>query len=163
MRRFGTDEILHFGRPLTAHLIETARWLERWGSQPAIVAAGAFHSIYGTEEFRAKAVSLYRRPEIQRIIGEDAEVLVYLFCMADRRVLFSRQAAASMSIPLPSIDTHVELDEFRFAALLEMEAANIVDAALHQPDAPPTAGSFWLAQFKLVRHRLLRQCLRRRL
>jgi hypothetical protein len=29
VRRFGTGEILHFGRPLTAHLIETGRWLER--------------------------------------------------------------------------------------------------------------------------------------
>lgn len=58
IRRFETDEILHFGRPLTVHLIETARWLEKWGCHPTLIAAGAFHSIYGTEkEFREKALS----------------------------------------------------------------------------------------------------------
>ncbi|MFL9996737.1 hypothetical protein PQR34_35395 [Paraburkholderia sediminicola] len=154
VRRFGTDEILHFGRPLTAHLIETGRWLARWGSQPTLVAAGAFHSIYGTEEFREKAVPVERRSEIRKIIGEEAEDLVYLFCMADRRALFSGQAAAPYCVSLPSMDTHVELDEFTFAALIELEAANIVDGALHQPDAPPTAGSFWLARFESVRNRL---------
>jgi hypothetical protein len=154
VRRFGTDEVLHFGRPLTAHLIETGRWLERWGSPPTLVAAGAFHSIYGTEEFREKAVSVERRSEIREIIGEEAEELVYLFCMVDRRALFSGQAAEPYYVPLPSMDTHVELEEFKFAALIELEAANIVDGALHQPDAPPTAGSFWLARFESVRNRL---------
>jgi hypothetical protein len=154
LQRFGTDEVLHFGRPLTAHLIETGRWLERWGSNPSLIAAGAFHSIYGTEEFREKAISTERRPEIQDIIGEEAEVLAYLFCIADRRALFSGQVGAPYSVPLPSMDTRIDLDELTFAALLEMEAANIVDGALHQPDAPPTAGSFWLARFESVRNRL---------
>ncbi|WP_321871938.1 DUF6817 domain-containing protein [Paraburkholderia tropica] len=154
MRRFGTDEILHFGRPLTAHLIETGRWLERWGSPPTLVAAGAFHSIYGTEEFREKAVSVDRRSEIREIIGEEAENLVYFFCMADRSALFSGQAAAPYSVPLPSMNVSVDLDEVTFRALLEMEAANIIDSALHQPNAPPAAGSFWLARFESVRNRL---------
>ncbi|WP_322093597.1 DUF6817 domain-containing protein [Paraburkholderia bannensis] len=154
VRRFGTDEILHFGRPLTAHLIETGRWLERWGSQPTLVAAGAFHSIYGTEEFREKAVSVDRRSEIREIIDEEAENLVYLFCMADRSALFSGQAAAPYSVPLPSMNASVDLDEITFRALLEMEAANIIDSALHQPNAPPAAGSSWLARFESVRNRL---------
>lgn len=38
--------------------------------------------------------------------------------------------------------------------LMELEAANIVDRALHQPDAPPAAGPFWLARFESVRLRL---------
>jgi hypothetical protein len=31
VREFGTQGIFHFGRPLTAHLIETAKWLDKWG------------------------------------------------------------------------------------------------------------------------------------
>ncbi|MFM0154877.1 hypothetical protein PQQ99_37230 [Paraburkholderia sediminicola] len=154
VRKFGTDSILHFGRPLTSHLVETGRWLEKWGSPRTLVAAGAFHSIYGTEEFREKAVPLERRPEIQQIIGEEAEALVYLFCLADRRALFSGQAAAPYSVSLPSMGTCVDLDELTFTALLELEAANIVDGALHQPVAPPSAGPFWLGRFESVRHQL---------
>lgn len=85
--------------------------------------------------------------------GEEAETPVYLFCLADRRALFSGQAAAPYSAPLPSMVTHVDLDERTIAALLELEAANIVDGALHQPNAPPSAGSFWLARFESVQHR----------
>ncbi|WP_438392415.1 DUF6817 domain-containing protein [Caballeronia sp. DA-9] len=154
VRKFGTDAIMHFGRPLTVHLIETGRWLEKRGSSPALVAAGAFHSIYGTEEFRVSAVSLERRPEVRQIIGKEAEALVYLFCTADRGALFSGQTAAPYSVPLPSVATRANLDEATFAALLELEAANIVDSALHQPDAPPTAGQFWLARFESVKTRL---------
>ncbi|MDT8840006.1 hypothetical protein ParKJ_21490 [Paraburkholderia fungorum] len=154
MCKFGTDQIFHFGRPLTSHLVETGRWLEKRGNPRTLVAAGAFHSIYGTEEFREKAVSLERRPEIQQIIGEEAEALVYLFCLADRGALFSGQAAVPCSVPLPSTGTCVDLDEPTFAALLELEAANIGDGALHQPDAPPAAGPFWLARFESVRLRL---------
>ncbi|MFL9867847.1 hypothetical protein PQR67_27040 [Paraburkholderia fungorum] len=151
VRKFGTDQIFHFGRPLTSHLVETSRWLTTWGSPRALVAAGAFHSIYGTEEFRERAVSLERRPEIREIIGEEAEALVYLFCLADRHALFSAQAAGSYSVPLPSLGTRAELDEPTFAALLELEAANIVDSALHQADAPSTAGRFWLERFESVK------------
>ncbi|MGF6575133.1 hypothetical protein ABH945_007262 [Paraburkholderia sp. GAS333] len=151
VRKFGTDQIFHFRRPLTSHLIETGRWIAKWGGPHALVAAAAFHSIYGTEEFREKAVSLERRPEIQEIIGEDAEALVYLFCLADRHAFFSAQAAGAYSVPLPSLGTLAELDEPTFAALLELEAANIVDSALHQPDAPPAAGRFWLDRFKSVK------------
>jgi hypothetical protein len=153
VRKFGTDAIGHFGRPLTVHLIETGRWLEKWGSSRELVAAGAFHSIYGTEEFREKAVGLERRPEIQQVIGEEAERLVYLFCLADRRALFSGQSAPC-SVPLPSTGACVDLDELTLAALLELEAANIVDGALHQPDAPAAAGEFWMARFESVKPRL---------
>lgn len=154
VRGFGTQNIFHFGRPLTAHLIETARWLEQWGASRVLVRAGTFHSIYGTEEFREKAVPLEQRPRIQQIIGDDAENLVYLFCMANRHTFFAGQVAAPYRIPLPSLDTEVEVGDATFSALLEIEAANIVDGALHQPDAPPAAGPFWLARFESVKGKL---------
>lgn len=34
VREFGSQRIFHFGRPLTAHLIETAKWLDKWGLPP---------------------------------------------------------------------------------------------------------------------------------
>ncbi|MFT4067792.1 MAG: hypothetical protein QM685_23895 [Paraburkholderia sp.] len=92
-----------------------------------------------------------RRSEIQKIIGKEAEDLVYLFCLTDRRALFSGRTDAPYSVPLPSAGICVDLDEPTFTALIELEAANIVDGALHQPDAPPAAGRFWLERFESVR------------
>ena len=154
VREFGTQGIFHFGRPLTAHLIDTAKWLDKWGASSTLVRAGAFHSIYGTEEFREKAVSLDQRPKFQQIIGQDAEALVYLFCMANRHTFIDGQVSAPYRIALPSLGTDVEIDDPTFTALLEIEAANIVDGALHQPDAPPAAGPFWLARFESVKSKL---------
>lgn len=57
-------------------------------------------------------------------------------------------------IPLLSLGTDVQIDDPTFNTLLEIEAANIVDGALHQPDAPSSAGPFWLARFESVKSKL---------
>lgn len=109
LRRLGTDEVDHFGRPLTEHLVETSRWLEKWGNPTAISLAGAFHSIYGTEEFRQKTLPLDRRDDVRAQIGEEAEALVYLFCLADRHSLFSQTNTGPFEIPLPSLGQSTEV------------------------------------------------------
>jgi hypothetical protein len=148
LRQFGTDEVDHFGRPLTEHLVETSRWLEKWGNPSSISLAGAFHSIYGTEEFRQKTLPLDRRDDVRVLIGEEAEALVYLFCLADRHSLFSQTSTDPFEIPLPSLGQSTEVSRDTYTALIEIEAANIVDQALHQPDAPAWAGPFWMARFE---------------
>ncbi|WP_430869930.1 DUF6817 domain-containing protein [Cupriavidus basilensis] len=47
--------------------------------------AGAFHSVYGTEEFAARALPLTSRGKIAALLGTEAERLVYFLCVADRR------------------------------------------------------------------------------
>ncbi|MGE8364026.1 DUF6817 domain-containing protein, partial [Cupriavidus sp.] len=47
--------------------------------------AGAFHSVYGTEEFAARALPLTGHGKIAALLGTEAERLVYFFCVADRR------------------------------------------------------------------------------
>jgi hypothetical protein len=148
LRHFGTDDIDHFGRPLTEHLMETSRWLEKWGNPTAISLAGAFHSIYGTEEFKRKTVPLDKRNDVRALIGDEAEVLAYLFCVADRHSLFSQTDTAPFEIPLPLMEQSTEVSRDTYTALIEIEAANIVDQALHQPNAPAWAASFWLARFE---------------
>lgn len=41
--------------------------------------AGLCHSVYGTESYTKQSVPLSDRKEFQKIIGEEAEELVYLF------------------------------------------------------------------------------------
>jgi hypothetical protein len=47
-----------------------------------------FHSIYSTEHFEQTAVPLTRRDEVRQLIGEEAESLVWLFCMMRRKTFF---------------------------------------------------------------------------
>ncbi|NML97867.1 hypothetical protein HHL24_07885 [Paraburkholderia sp. RP-4-7] len=147
LRQFGTDEVDHFGRPLTEHLMETSRWLQKWGNPMTLSLAGAFHSIYGTEEFRQKTLPLDRRSDVRAVIGAEAEALAYLFCFANRHSLFEQADAGPFEIPLPSLGYSTEVSTETYTALIELEAANIIDQALHQPNAPARAGPFWLARF----------------
>jgi hypothetical protein len=146
--QLGTDEVNHFGRPLTEHLVETGRWLEKWGNSSTLSLAAAFHSIYGTEEFRQKTVPLTRRSDVRALIGEEAERLVYLFCLADRRSFFEQENSGPFVAYLPALGKSVEIDMHTYRSLIEVEAANIVDQALHQPDAPAWAAPFWLGRFE---------------
>ena len=148
LRQFGTDEVDHFGRPLTEHLLETSRWLEDWGNSAAVYMAGAFHSIYGTEEFKAKTLPLERRTDVRTLIGAEAEELVYLFCVTDRKAFFEQPDAGPFEVLFPSQGRRSEIDRPTLSALLEIEAANIVDAAIHQPGAPAWATPWWLARFE---------------
>jgi len=62
--------------------------LVEWGARPALCDAGLFHSIYSTEHYEEKALPLTRRSEVQELIGEEAESLVWLFCMMRRDAFF---------------------------------------------------------------------------
>ena len=81
------DPIEHFGRPLSDHLIGTHDLLYEWGNAEHVCLAGLFHSIYGTKTFTRATVTTRERNRIRRLIGTDAEMLVYIFCMSDRRRL----------------------------------------------------------------------------
>ena len=78
----------HSDRGLFDHLLGTRQLLVDWGARPALCDAGLFHSIYSTEHYEQTAVALTRRDEVRQLIGEEAESLVWLFCMM-RRETFS--------------------------------------------------------------------------
>lgn len=52
------------------HLRAVQRLLQAWGMPEAITLAGLFHSIYGTEGFQDFQLSLDRRDDVKKLIGE---------------------------------------------------------------------------------------------
>src|SRR3954464_7942493 len=88
LRRLNTDDMPHTERSLLDHLLGTRQLLVEWGSRPALCDAGLFHSIYSTEHYEQTAVALTRRDEVRQLIGEEAESLVWLFCMMRRETFF---------------------------------------------------------------------------
>ena len=88
LRRVNTDDMPHTGRSLLDHLLGTRRLLVEWGARPALCDAGLFHSIYGTDHYEQKALPLTMRDEVRQLIGDEAESLVWLFCMMRRETFF---------------------------------------------------------------------------
>jgi len=114
--------------------------------------AGAFHSVYGTEEFRSRTLPLSKRATLVALIGEEAEELVYLFGAADRRSFYSFPNAGPFSVALPATGESVLIDDITYASLIEIEAANIVEQAMHQRGVPDHVVRFWLDAFRSRRH-----------
>ena len=88
LRQANTEGMPHTDRRLFDHLLGTRQLLVEWGARPALCDAGLFHSIYSTEHFEQTAVPFTRRDEVRQLIGEEAESLVWLFCMMRRETFF---------------------------------------------------------------------------
>jgi hypothetical protein len=88
LRRLNTDGMPHTERSLLDHLLGTRQLLVEWGARPVLCDAGLFHSIYSTEHYEQQALPLTRRDEVRELIGEEAESLVWLFCMMRREAFF---------------------------------------------------------------------------
>jgi hypothetical protein len=84
------EELLALGS-FWDHLHENEQVVRRWQAvepelYPDAVCHGALlHSVYGTSGFQGFAFPVERRGEIQRLVGERAELLAYLTCARDGR------------------------------------------------------------------------------
>lgn len=61
------------------HLIETWKILKCFECSEDVCNAGLFHSIYGTQVFKPSMIPTNNRHDVQDLIGEEAENLVFLF------------------------------------------------------------------------------------
>ena len=62
----GIDAVRHNSHEdLLPHLMGTSALLAGWGARQAVVDAGLFHSVYGTEYFRTESVDASRRDAVR--------------------------------------------------------------------------------------------------
>jgi hypothetical protein len=107
------------------HLVGTAEILRRWNQPELLCTAGAVHSIYGTRSFNPRLVSLDRRSEIARAIGERAERLAFLFGAIRRAELFAAIGERIPALPIEVDGQSIEPDDA--AALVLMHMANLLE------------------------------------
>jgi predicted dehydrogenase len=86
------ESVRHGGRgtsTLLTHLTEVRYLLKRdlHCGDADLHAAALFHSIYGTEGFQGKTISLDDRDKLKALIGERAEFIAYTNCVMDRSTL----------------------------------------------------------------------------
>ncbi len=122
----------HSRRTLLDHLQGTHDLLVEWGNEPNICVAGLFHSIYGTYAFNKQSVELSMRDEIRDVIGAGAERLVHLFCVTDRRRFYEHLGEPRFCLRDIVHDRDLELDRDTLAALIEIEAANMLEQIPHR-------------------------------
>lgn len=87
LRQAGTHATAHSGGNFLDHLTGTMDILVRWNARPPVCDAGLFHSVYGTESFEKVTITADMRQDVERMIGEEAEQLVWLFSVLERQSL----------------------------------------------------------------------------
>jgi hypothetical protein len=122
----------HSRRVLLDHLQGTHDLLVEWGNEPDVCVAGLFHSIYGTYVFDKRSADMSMRDEIRGVIGAEAERLVYLFCVTDRRCFYDHLGESRFRLRDTVHDRDLDLDRNTLAALIEIEVANILDQIPHR-------------------------------
>jgi hypothetical protein len=139
----GAATIPHSGISLLVHFLNTRNLLNRWGASPAVCAAGLYHSIYGTEGFGTGMAAWDERPVIRRLVGKEAERLVFLFCRSSRAHFM-----ASLDGPVPGIRCRLTGRCYRtstdeITGLVSISAANAIDQFSRvDPDRRCAMGAF---------------------
>ena len=119
--------ILHFGRPLAVHMLGTHDLLSRWGNPDHVCLAGLFHSVYGTKTFTQAALTESSRDDVRALIGEEAESLVYIFGMSDRRKLMLENPSSPYAWEDHRTGERSGLGADVLDGLVEMEVANFIE------------------------------------
>jgi hypothetical protein len=153
--------IAHSSRgDLLTHLRNTHDLLESWGNPPSVCRAGLFHSIYGTWHVSHRAMPFSERARVRALIGEEAERLAYIFCVAERPKDFlecldrreveikDHHTGALMPLSRETLDRLLEIeaanileqDERHYAVLDQCLRARLTPGAIHAIEAYLAAG-----------------------
>ncbi|WP_427854356.1 DUF6817 domain-containing protein [Leptospira tipperaryensis] len=90
LRTLNAEKFEHIHGDLLTHLVGTFRILADWGSPETLCNAGLYHAVYGTFAYQNPLIGTEARTEIQEIIGEKSETLVFLYGSCDRGYFYSQ-------------------------------------------------------------------------
>ncbi len=90
----GTADVDHTGHDFLTHLRAVSDLLAEHDKDAELVAAGLFHSIYGTEQFQDFSLPLSERERVRWLIGDRAERTAWLNCVMDRATLDAAVSSA---------------------------------------------------------------------
>jgi hypothetical protein len=129
LRNASTEGMPHSEVGLFDHLLGTRRLLVEWKARPALCDAGLFHSVYSTEAYELKAIPLSMRDEVRQLIGDEAESLVWLFCMMRRETLYQNlRKDRDFSVQHRLTGEWIPLTEGQFQDLVTLSFANCLEA-----------------------------------
>jgi hypothetical protein len=132
----GANALHHSDADLLSHLLGVQALLRQWGARDAVCDAGLFHSVYGTEYFKEIAVSLALRPQVQALIGDEAETLAHAFATMRRETLYDNlfDGGGSFAIRSRLTEEVIPLTEQQFRDLCDITLANWYEQRLRLPE-----------------------------
>lgn len=133
--------LAHSGRSFLEHLLCTWRILADWRMPVAVCRAGFMHSAYSTSFYPHALFRLDERETVRRLIGREAEDLVFRFCTMDRPDfwdgLVQNRGVGTLTYPdRLRAGARVRVARKTLGNLLIMESANIAEQS-RAADAGP--------------------------
>jgi hypothetical protein len=131
----GAGDFGHLNGSLERHFIGVRAILESWGADETLMRAGLFHAAYGTAGFSPAMISLHRRGEISRLIGSDAEEVVYTYCACHRRSFWPQISRSDDVIFADRFTGKIRsIAEQELHRFCELTCANEVEIASNDPN-----------------------------
>ena len=131
----GAGEFEHVDGSLIAHLEGTRCLLKGWGASIELQDAGLYHAAYGTSAFEPSLLDMTAREQVQRIIGSEAENIVYHYCACDRNVFFAQFGQVNKPEFCNRLTKQkTPLSLILLQQLCELTAANEIDIAINNPN-----------------------------
>jgi hypothetical protein len=126
----GARRMRHSGRTFIEHLAGTRSYLLQFQEPPAVLAAGLFHSVYGTSQFSAAMLNASNgndRVALRKLIGAQAEEIAMMFCQIDSRP--AQLSNVALGQPRVRLRNGIDIDlrPDLASALLAIECANLLD------------------------------------
>jgi len=119
----GTNNTKHTTGTLMQHLLRVYDLLRQKDCADHVCAAGAVHSIFGTNAFATATLTADRQNSVAAVVGAEATRLALLFGQINRPAVLEQ---ASLTLATNSGET-VTVDQATLDALIQIEAANLED------------------------------------
>ena len=134
LAKLGAGEFEHLNGSLIQHLCGTRDLLKSWSASEVLQDAGLYHAVYGTAGFDEKLVSLTQRERISKIIGDDAEKLVYEYCACDREFFWPKIGVENGLVFKNRFTGETyQLDQKLLNSFCELTVANELEIAKDNP------------------------------
>jgi len=118
-----TKGMKHSGRSFFEHLINTSVLLLKEGAKEDVVAAGLFHSIYGTEQYKIDG-TLITPEQLKNVISPYSFKLVQTFCSLEHRRSYFLALANNFAITQQQHD------------LIQIQMCNLIEQRPKHSDIP---------------------------
>lgn len=128
----GAGEFEHADGLLIAHLEGTRCLLKEWNASETLQQAGLYHAAYGTSAFTSEQFDLSKRQDVARIIGSEAEHIVYHYCACDRDSFFAQFGQVSRPLYFDRITAQsLQIPDKLLQQICELTVANEIEIAIH--------------------------------
>lgn len=127
----GAASIEHPGGTLLDHVRRVQRVLAEWNADVDVRLAGLCYAFYGTDGFSTALLNIDQRSVLERVIGRNAESLVYLYGSCDRDYVYPRLHEKRVDFRDRFTKMLQTPDDTSLKAFAEITAANELDVVRH--------------------------------